>query len=72
MVFKLEGYDTFEGESYPLEGEYQTEQEAVNAARQRLKQLEIDQPSDSSGGQHGGIQDRVYVIHPNGNRIRVS
>ena len=63
--WKLEGYDTFEGSYYPLEGEYDSEAQAEDAARSRLIHLEKTQPSSSSGGQ-GGIQDRVYIVNPEG------
>ena len=69
--WRLEGYDTFEGESYPLDGDYNSPDEAMAAAHQRLHKLEAEQPTASSGGQgFGGIQDRVYLIGPHGQRIR--
>ena len=86
-VWKLEGYDTFDGESYPL-GDIKLESGATidgmqpsypdyEAARadalKRLADLERTQPAASSGGQGpGGIQDRVYIGHPGGRRERVS
>ncbi|OGG44092.1 hypothetical protein A2841_01205 [Candidatus Kaiserbacteria bacterium RIFCSPHIGHO2_01_FULL_48_10] len=75
-VWRLEGYDTFEGGHdafYPIEGEYESESAAQTAARQRLKKLERSQPSSSSGGQSStGIQDRVYIVRPNGEKYRFS
>lgn len=68
--WKLQGYDTFAGEDYPLKGEFATEAEAIEAAKARLAELERDQPSASSGGQDG-IQDRVYIIRPDGTSFRV-
>lgn len=69
--WRLEGWDTFEGASYSLAGEYATRALAVAAARKRLGGLERTQPSTSSGGQGlGGIQDRVFIIHPDGQRER--
>ena len=72
--WKLEGYDTFEsGEDafYPLRGTFKSEQEATAAARKRLKELEKKQPSSSSGGQSStGIQDRVYIVRPDGTKYR--
>ncbi len=68
-LWKLEGYDTFEGESYPLDGTYGTETAAVQAAKDRLAYLERTQPSASSGGQ-GGLQDRVFVVRPDGSTAR--
>jgi hypothetical protein len=72
--WRLEGYDTFEGGSnayYPIEGEYGSEGGAEQAARDRLIELEATQPSESSGGQRStGIQDRVYIVSPDGKRRR--
>lgn len=69
--WKLEGYDTFDGEYYSLEGEYTSEADARKAAKARLEELEKTQPSDSSGGQTAmGIQDRVFILGPNGSRYR--
>ena len=72
--WKLEGYDTFEGGPdayYSLEGEYDSEVQAEEAARARLGHLEETQPSGSSGGQgFGGIQDQVYIVGPDGKRRR--
>jgi hypothetical protein len=86
MSWKLEGYDTFDREYYPLghytrvNGEtidglkpsYSSEQEARSDASKRLAELELTQPAASSGGQGlYGIQDRVYLVHPDGRRERV-
>ena len=84
MTWKLGGYDAFSGESYPLgdlhveEGvsridglrpEYPDYASALAGARKRLASLERAQPAASSGGQApGGIQDRVYILHPDGRR----
>lgn len=70
-MWRLEGYDTFGGESYALAGAYASEAEAREAARRRLAELERLQPTASSGGQ-SGIQDRVYILAPSGERIRVT
>ena len=77
MSWKLEGYDTFAEEYYPLEGEYSSEKEAQRAAAKRLQELERTQPSRRPGGLGGsggqgsfGIQDRVFVIRPDGSRYR--
>lgn len=67
--WKIEGYDTFDASSYPLAGEYDSEDDAKQAARNRLSELETNQPSSTSGGQ-SGIQDRVYIVNPNGNKYR--
>ena len=68
--WKLEGYDTFSREDYPLPGEYDTEDTAIAAAKKHLEYLERTQPSESSGGQDG-TQDRVYLIRPDGTKFRV-
>lgn len=70
-VFKLMGYDTFSDEWYRL-GEYLSEKEARAAGVKKLEELVITQPASSSGGQGiFGIQDRVYIDSPDGNRHRV-
>jgi len=69
-VWKLLGYDAFEKEYYTLDGKFDTEAGAIAAARSRLTELELEQPSVSSGGQDG-IQDWVFVIRPDGTRFRV-
>lgn len=70
----IEGYDTFEGGPdafYSLPGDFNTVCEAENAAKERLEELEKTQPSKSSGGQGmNGIQDRVYVVRPDGSKYR--
>ncbi len=68
--WKLEGYDTFSREDYPLPGEYDTEDAAITAAKKHLEHIERTQPSKSSGGQDG-MQDRVYLIRPDGTKFRV-
>lgn len=69
--WKLEGYDTFEGAYYPLEGEFESKEAAEAAADDQLKKLEQEQPTASSGGQASdGIQDRVYVVRPDGGKYR--
>ena len=68
--WKLQGYDTFAHEGYPIDGQFDTEDDAMAAARVRLDDLERTQPSASSGGQDG-IQDRVYVIRPDGSSFRI-
>jgi len=86
MTWKLEGYDTFDGESYPpgdlhvedgisridgLRPSYPDYGSALADARKRLADLERTQPASGSGGQApGGIQDRVYIIHSDGRRER--
>lgn len=72
------GQDAFDDEDYPLGNPIGTRAVFPNVelaremARGRLEELEIHQPKASSGGQEfGGVQDRVFVIHPGGRRERV-
>ncbi len=67
--FFLRGYDTFSGDYYPLAGTYRSEVDAQKAARKFLQDVERSQPSKSSGGQHG-IQDRVFIVRPDGASYR--
>ena len=76
--WKIEGYDTFESKwdvesdaFYPLEGEWNEEKEAKQAAKEFLEKIERQQPSTNSGGQSAfGIQDHVYIVRPDGSRCR--
>jgi hypothetical protein len=68
--WRLEGWDTFAGHGYPLPGRYRTREAAEAAARRRLRQLEREQPSETSGGQDG-IQDQVYIVSPTGEHTRI-
>lgn len=67
--YKVEGKDGFDPEAdfCPL-SEHTDYPAALQAARDRLGELNKSQPG--AGGQ-GGIQDRVYVLHPDGRRERV-
>jgi hypothetical protein len=76
--FEVIGYDEFDGEEYSLgdppgtPAMFDDHDLALDFGRVRLAYLERAQPASSSGGQeHGGIQDRVYIVHPNGQRERV-
>jgi hypothetical protein len=70
-IWRLQGYDIFAGEWHPLPGRYFSEKAAQRAARQELKKLEKMQPSRYSSGQKlGGIQDRVYIVGPDGLVVR--
>lgn len=66
--WQLVGWDTFESEAYPV-SRHTTEQECRAAARAFLRELEIQQPSEQSGGQDG-IQDRVFIVGPTGEHYR--
>lgn len=84
----LLGHDTFINDDYSLgwpagedgrgrydgmKPEYDSYEEALADARKRLAHLEGTQPTSGSGGQaYGGIQDQVYIVHPDGHRERVS
>lgn len=63
------GYDTFAGEWYPLASGLENEPAAQAAATKHLADLERLQPSDSSGGP-SDIQDRVYIVGPDGVPVR--
>ena len=71
VSWRLEGYDTFAHESYPLEGSYSNEASAREAARKFLKGLERNQAASLSGGPPpDGIQDTVCVVRPDGSKYR--
>jgi hypothetical protein len=70
MQWRLMGMDRFDGEFYyisskPYKTTYDSYAEAQEAASAKLQELEEYQPSRSSGGQ-GGIQDWVFILHPDG------
>jgi hypothetical protein len=67
--WRLRGYDTFSGESYKLPGRYRSEAQAQRAAHRRLRQVERNQPAETSGGQNG-IQDQVFIIRPDATEYR--
>ena len=68
-TYKVEGKDGFDPDAdfYPI-GEWPSYGEALEAARGSLEELNLSQPD--AGGQ-AGIQDRVYVVRPDGCRQRV-
>jgi hypothetical protein len=68
-VWKVEGKDGFDMEAdyYPV-SEHANYPAALEAARGELAQLDISQPD---AGGPAGIQDRVYVVHPDGRRQQV-
>ena len=70
----VDGYDTFEGGDayYSVKTGLASEAEARAAASEYLQKLERHQPSEHSGGQGPmGIQDRVFIVRPDGSRERV-
>jgi hypothetical protein len=70
----VEGYDTFEGGPdayYGVKDGLASEEDAQIAAAAYMKELDRTQPAASSGGQGPmGIQDRVYIVRPDGSRYR--
>jgi hypothetical protein len=67
-LWRLVGWDTFASEAYPV-SRHATEHECRAAAREFLRALEIQQPSEQSGGQDG-IQDRVFILGPDGEQYQ--
>ena len=67
--YLLQGKDGFDPDAdyYPI-SEHESLREAQKAAHQRLAELQHEQPG--IGGQ-AGIQDRVYIVHPDGHRERI-
>jgi len=71
VSWKLRGYDTFEEEYYDIEGEHPDEATARKAAQEKLADLNLTQPIESSGGQEDhGIQDRIFIVRPDGSTYR--
>lgn len=69
--WRLIGHDPFDGGDYEL-SEHETDFEALAAARERLRVLNLLQPPETSGGQSvDGIQDRVFILSPDGIRTRI-
>jgi hypothetical protein len=68
-VWKVEGKDGFDLDAgyYPV-SEHSDYEAALKAARSELAQLDISQPD---AGGPAGIQDRVYIVHPDGQRKQV-
>ena len=72
------GLDTFDGGSYPISNgpdwkpiECETEEEILVHAKAQMDSLKKLQPDSSSGGQDfGGIQDRIFVLRPDGSSYR--
>jgi hypothetical protein len=70
-IWMLQGYDTFAGDRYHLAGPFFSERAARRAAKRELRKIEKMQPTESSGGQGpSGIQDRVYIVRPDGSIYR--
>lgn len=60
-MYSLEGYDTFDGHYYPIEGSYKGVDEAIAAAFLRNIELRKTQP-------HADLRDKTYVVSPDGTR----
>ena len=63
-AWQLVVFDGFCGEAYPL-SRHADEAECRKAARAYMRYSELKQPSEHSAGQQG-IQDRVFVVGPDG------
>ena len=70
-TWKLRGYDAFAHERYSIPGEFDSENDAMAAARAYLDELERLQPGAKNEGPYG-LQDHVYVIRPDGTEFRVT
>ena len=83
--WRIEGYDTFGARCAPNEIDpealyplgdpdgYPSKLAAVKAAVEALREIEREQPSAQSGGQGlMGIQDRVFIVKPDGTKFRVA
>lgn len=69
--WEVVGYDTFDREFYPLY-DCVSEEVALALGIRYLKHLEATQPAAFSGGQAAlGIQDRVFIIRPDGTQYRL-
>lgn len=78
QVYEKDGFETG-AEPFHIDGKYEpgvlpvyySREAALTGALLRLSQLEKSQPAASSGGQNG-IQDRVYIKHPDGHLERIT
>jgi hypothetical protein len=75
--WQLEGYDTFSAEPYRLghgvdyQLLYDSDTAAYTDALRRLDELDRTQPDAGGQGPHG-IQDQVWIVHPDGQRERIT
>lgn len=70
--WRVVGHDTFSNEDYDITDANLSQDEAFGIARKKLSEIEREQPTATSGGQgFGGIQDRVFVVSPTGEKTRV-
>jgi hypothetical protein len=67
----MDGFDT-DAEPYRFAGPYSTEEAALAEADTYFEYLENDCPPDASDGcTFTGIQDRLYLVTPDGQRRRL-
>lgn len=64
--YHLDGFDTFDGEAYPLANDIDNFPTAKMLCAARQRHLEITQPTSTIGGP-GGVQDQTYIIEPRNN-----
>ena len=70
-MWTLKGYDAFEEEYYSLLGYWFIEAEAKQAAFEELQKIMGSQPTEDTGGQQDEeIQDRVFIVRPDGTQYR--
>lgn len=63
-LWHIDGYDSFEGESYKLASNIEDEEAVDLLARAARRAIEKSQPRAHAGS----IQDRVYIIYPRAGR----
>lgn len=70
-MWRLQGYDAYDGGFYSLPGQFTSELDAQKAALSKLKEIEGTQPTEDTDGQNDeGIQDRVFILRPDGTQYR--
>lgn len=73
-TWSVEGYDTFEGGPdayYTVKDGLGSEADALIVAANYMTELQRRQPTATSGGQGPyGLQDRVFIVRPNGSRYQ--
>ena len=62
--WKIKGFDTFSENYYDLEGEWDDEDGAKEAANERLSELARIDPGA------GSLRDKVFVVGPDGTGYR--
>jgi hypothetical protein len=68
--WKVYGYDTFSNNRYPIlpQHEFDTEALARQTVKDKLAEIERDQPAKDAGNpdEAGSIQDTMILVHPDG------